>query len=184
MDTGYGVHVTPEWTGCPAAIMSMMAIMDRLVMSGASHESAVGTEYAAAKRQAHQHYSIALKRRIVEETFAPGASVSVVARRHDVNANLVFDWRKKYRQGKLVDRAPGAKAAPAAPDLLRIGVVEHAPVVIEHAARSPAEPPKRASPGASGVIEIDLRNGMRVRVDAGIDDAALRRVLSVIRDVG
>src|SRR5437762_11758830 len=36
---------------------------------------------------------------IVEETLKPGASVSVVARAHDVNANQVFYWCKQYRQG-------------------------------------------------------------------------------------
>jgi len=41
------------------------------------------------------------KRRIVEETLRPGASVSRVARRHDVNANQVFHWRQKYREGRL-----------------------------------------------------------------------------------
>lgn len=38
-------------------------------------------------------------------------------------------------------------------------------------------------PKPSGVIEIDLRNGMRVRVDVGIDEAALRRVLLVMREM-
>src|SRR5580698_9864591 len=37
-----------------------------------------------------------LKRQIVSETFVAGASVSVVARRHDVNANQVFRWRQQY----------------------------------------------------------------------------------------
>jgi transposase len=37
----------------------------------------------------------------VEETLLPGASVSRVARRHDVNANQVFHWRKLYREGRL-----------------------------------------------------------------------------------
>jgi len=31
----------------------------------------------------------------------PGASVSRVARRHDVNANQVFHWRKLYHAGRL-----------------------------------------------------------------------------------
>jgi hypothetical protein len=35
------------------------------------------------------------KRRIVAETLAPGASVSVVARRHDVNTNMLFTWRRE-----------------------------------------------------------------------------------------
>jgi transposase len=39
------------------------------------------------------------RREIVEETLVPGVSVSRVARRHDVNANQVFYWRKLYREG-------------------------------------------------------------------------------------
>lgn len=41
------------------------------------------------------------RRQVVEETLQPGASVAVVARRHGVNANQVFHWRKLYREGKL-----------------------------------------------------------------------------------
>ncbi len=41
------------------------------------------------------------RRGIAEEALLPGASVSRVARRHDVNANQVFYWRKLYREGKL-----------------------------------------------------------------------------------
>ena len=41
------------------------------------------------------------RRAIVEETLEPGASVSRVARRHDVNANQVFHWRKLYQEGRL-----------------------------------------------------------------------------------
>jgi transposase len=41
------------------------------------------------------------RREIVEETLVAGASVSKVARRHDVNANQVFYWRKLYREGQL-----------------------------------------------------------------------------------
>ncbi|HVB85109.1 MAG TPA: transposase, partial [Candidatus Dormibacteraeota bacterium] len=41
------------------------------------------------------------KRRIVEETLQPGASVARVARAHGVNANQVFGWRQLYRQGRL-----------------------------------------------------------------------------------
>ncbi len=39
------------------------------------------------------------KRQVVEATFQPGASVSIIAREHDVNANLVFRWRQQYQDG-------------------------------------------------------------------------------------
>ena len=45
-----------------------------------------------AKRR---QWTRALKRRIVAETLEPSASVSIVARRHDVNANQVFRWRRE-----------------------------------------------------------------------------------------
>lgn len=45
--------------------------------------------------------SVEEKRRIVEETLVPGASVARVARAHGVNANQVFGWRQLYRQGRL-----------------------------------------------------------------------------------
>ena len=45
--------------------------------------------------------SVEERRKIVEETWQPGASVSRVARRHDVNANQVFYWRNLYREGRL-----------------------------------------------------------------------------------
>ena len=41
------------------------------------------------------------RRAIVEETLVPGASVSRVARKHDVNANQLFRWRKLYHEGRL-----------------------------------------------------------------------------------
>src|SRR6516165_3629706 len=47
---------------------------------------------SAEKRR---QYSEALKRRMVAEMQVPGASVSIVARRHDVNRNQLFRWRRQ-----------------------------------------------------------------------------------------
>src|SRR6202035_3104333 len=59
------------------------------------------TVEAASQVKKRQKRSVEEKRRIVEETLAAGASVARVARRHAVNANQVFYWRKKYREGRL-----------------------------------------------------------------------------------
>jgi len=48
-----------------------------------------------------QYRSVDEKRRIVQEALAEGVSVALVARAHGVNANLVFNWRKLYRAGRL-----------------------------------------------------------------------------------
>jgi len=45
------------------------------------------------------------KRRIVEEVLQGGDSVAVIARRHEVNANLVFSWKRQYENGLLATNA-------------------------------------------------------------------------------
>ncbi|WP_408380819.1 transposase, partial [Paraburkholderia caledonica] len=90
----------------------------------------------------------------------PGMSVSIVARRHDINANVVFAWRKQYREGKLL--VPALEAAPSVPStkLLSVDVIDSALVL-----RSPE--PAVASQAPSGVpmpapvCEIEVEIGKR-----------------------
>ena len=104
-----------------------------------------------------RHWPVALKRQIVAETLAPGASASVVARRHDVNANQLFRWRRDWRDGLL---------GPADAD--------HGLVPVEIAGR------EACASGDRGVIEIELAPGVRVRASGAVDGAALRLVLEVL----
>jgi transposase len=128
------------------------------------------------------------KRRIVDETRAPGSSVSVVARRHDINANLLFKW-KRLEEAGVPDRP-----LLEGPELVPIGVVGRAddggPVLL---ARTPGvadgerhlgSAETRRSSGLEsrvGVIEIDLPDGARLRVDAFVDGRALARVLGALK---
>ena len=64
-------------------------------MSEALENLGPGRAGAVAPRR---RWSDAEKRRIVAESYQPGVSVSVVARRNDVNANLVFTWRRQFRE--------------------------------------------------------------------------------------
>src|SRR5207245_6464371 len=50
-----------------------------------------------------RQYSEALKRQIVAETLEPGSSVSIVARRHDVNSNQLFKWRRELLPKAVVE---------------------------------------------------------------------------------
>jgi len=100
----------------------------------------------------------ALKREIVAASLEPGSSVSLVARRYDVNANQVFAWRSRYA------------AEAAEPTELRLMPVAVTP-------DPPAEPaPARA---ADGLIEIEF-GGYRLRVGSGVKAATLRLVLDVL----
>jgi transposase len=116
---------------------------------------------AATRRRRNRSWPEALKREIVAATLAPGASVSVVARRYDVNANQVFSWRRRFRD------VPPAAAVKAASRLVPVMVTPEPGVV----ARQPS--------AASETIEIELGN-YRVRVGSAVDAQALRRVLDVL----
>jgi transposase len=96
----------------------------------------------------------AVKRQIVAETEMPGASVLEVARRHNVHANQVSNWRRQYRVG-----LPDGDA--------ELGLV---PVSL------------RPLPAAAGgTIEIELTSGARVRISGAVDGAALHQVLEHLK---
>jgi transposase len=137
-----------------------------------------------------RQYPLEMKRQVVEETFAPGASVAGVARRHGVNDNLVFEWRKQYRQGKLWNGkpAPAVKPAMSLPGLIRVGVIDHEgglrPASGVSQASAPAPPrSQEPPPEPSRTVEIELHNGVKVRVDAAIADEPLRRILAAARSL-
>ena len=125
------------------------------------------------------------KLRIVKETLVAGASVSVVARRHDVNANQVFAWRRRYRLGTL---SGGAALVP-------VGVIGEGGIVsaISDLTKpkpdvSPVPHPESQPSTASlskqpKMIEVELRSGTRIRIDADIKGSALHQVLKLIRSL-
>jgi transposase len=115
--------------------------------------SALVDTHEADRRGGRRRWSEALKRRIVGESLAPGASVSIVARRHDVNANQLFKWRRQYAAARSVD---GPAMVPVA-----------------------VWPSGGAACG--GTIEIDLAGGVRVRISGAVEAAVLRQVLEQLR---
>jgi transposase len=109
-----------------------------------------------------QHRSLALKRQIVEETLAPGASVARIARAHGVNANQVFGWRRLYRQGLL--ESPNGKTSALLPVRV-LGEAAASEGVLSSTART-----------LPGVIQIELPKG-RLRLTGRVDVEALQVVL-------
>jgi transposase len=91
------------------------------------------------------------RRAIVEETLMSNASVAQVARRHGVNANQVFQWRRLHAQGLLEDEDP--------PKLI--------PVQLRERSMS------------SGVIELTFAE-VQLRIEGSPDPATLRAVLDKV----
>ena len=63
--------------------------------------------------QRRRRWSTEEKVRIVEETYLPGNSVSLVARHHGIAANQLFTWRRLMAQGALTAAGAGEQVVPA-----------------------------------------------------------------------
>jgi transposase len=96
-----------------------------------------------AKRR---QWSAALKRQMVAETLAPGSSVSIVARRHNVNTNQLFKWRRELLPKAVVESGT----------MVAVGVV-----AVEMA---PEHDRKQRRVERTGVVEIEFGCGARVRL--------------------
>ena len=100
------------------------------------------------------------KRRIVEESLIAGASIAEVARRHDLNANQLFTWRRQLG------------VQPTAPH-------ELAPILPVTIEPEPSTPENGGSVTTSQ-MEIVLAEGDRIIVWSDVEVAALSRVLKAL----
>ena len=110
-----------------------------------------------ARRRKRRVWSDDEKRMICAQTRVPGVSVSQVARRYDVNANLVFTWLRDPRYAEAGERDTNTCFLPV--EL----VGEATPV------QAPDEPVAR--------MEIELAGGVRLRVVGAYDPDALARLI-------
>jgi transposase len=114
---------------------------------------ATGTVLSGPERR--RRWSAAEKRRIVEESLAAEASVVEVARRHDIHPNLLHLWRRQARTRTV---APTGEPNDAPTQRVRF-----APVAVATDARASTLP--------SGMIEIELASGTRLRITGSVDAA-------------
>ena len=110
-------------------------------------------------RRTRRFWSDEEKRRIVAQSYAPGVSVSQVGRRYDVNANLIFKWRRDPRYRPAADAGETSSFLP-------VEVV--------------AEPPPEPTAASDGRIEIALPSGHRVSASGSFDVDVLCRVVRAL----
>ena len=132
-------------------------------------KSAEKSEIAIRRRKRR---SLQEKLQIVRETLHSQESVAVIARRHGVNANQVFAWRRRYRRGQLEGRSGTGLPEPL---ILPVHVAQSPPMHTQcgdavEAGQSPRGMPR---------IEIELAEGPRVKI-WDISSEALR---ALIRDL-
>ena len=110
----------------------------------------------------------AFKDDVVAQSLVPGASVSAIAMKGGINANLLFKWRREHV------RAKGA-VAPAGATLLPVCVIPDVAVL-------PSPPPiATVNRGPRpGVIELEIA-GAQLRLRGTVDEVMLSSVLRALR---
>jgi transposase len=115
-------------------------------------------------------WSAEAKARIVAESFAAGAQVSDVARRHGIRPQQLFGWRREARGGRL--------------PLPEVGGPAFVPIVasVSAGAAPSGGPPAPTIEPAASCIEIELR-GSVVRLRGRIETSTLAEVLAAVKSV-
>lgn len=135
----------------------------------------------AERQRTRRSWTVEQKLAIVREVQESGDPVSVVARRHDMNANHLFIWMKQAQQGRLGRSNPLPETPPIA--FIDMGVVGPSLHDVEPEEPTPArsryEVPAATSQAVStgGRMEIVGANGRRVIVDRTVDVSVLMRIL-------
>ena len=102
------------------------------------------------------------KLRIVLESLETPRAISSTARRHGISRSLLMTWRRALR------------SEPMARDLQQ--QTGFAQAMVAAAEPAPAEP---SAPATSRMV-IEIGKDRRIIVDAGVDAAALARVLAIL----
>jgi transposase len=120
--------------------------------------------------ETRRRWSDAEKQAIIAEAARPDANISAVARRHGLKPSLLFRWRRMAREDQ-----PRARSAAFVPVTLALP-----PVSAEASAPAAAPTICRDAARTDDHIEIELGNGRLVRIGAGVDMDALKRILTVL----
>jgi transposase len=122
----------------------------------------------AKNRQGRRTWTAAARARIVAESFAAGAMVNVVARRHGINPSQLSQWRRESQANRGGSDASAQAGTTFVP--VTVAGTPVAPVVLNRAAH--------AQPG-TGEIEI-ARGELTVRMRGVVDPAMLMAVLQAL----
>src|SRR5271165_2394188 len=117
------------------------------------------------------------KREIVAESLGPELTPTEVARKYAITSGLLYTWRHQILGGQM------SRLARSTPNFAQVEMAP-APRQLEGPDPKPEQPTASSEPAAplhpEGLIEILLPGGVTLRVDARVDESALRRVLEAV----
>ena len=112
----------------------------------------------------HRRWPDEEKMAILVEAFAPGASPIEVARRHGISSGLLYTWRKKMTAVAAANQQASAEPPPT-----------FLPVVVENLNTT------LPAPLPAPIIEVQLKGGVKVRIEAGMAEALIAATLKALR---
>ncbi|WP_211248753.1 IS66-like element accessory protein TnpA [Acidocella facilis] len=106
------------------------------------------------------------KLRILAQFSAPGSSPALACRAHGISTGQFYTWRKQFRSGELTGFVPvSVMAEPPS---------QQAPALVrDELLPTPAV--------ASGLVEVELPSGVKLRISGEVEAMTLRRILSALR---
>jgi len=150
-------------------------------------------------------YDAAFREQVVGESHVPGVRARDLARRYNIHVSLIYRWRRIAKSGTAASSSRRSVRAKRSRPIRRLA--EHPPLafipvgvlgladdsargsmgqpilVADNASNASSTSSCSMMDGQAGKIEIDLPGGIRLRVDAAVDDRALRRVLAALKTV-
>ena len=114
------------------------------------------------RKQRRRRWTEDERRAMVLASMVPGASIAGVARQYGINANLLWNWRRKFAQSGSMLAVQSPKTA-----------VDFVPIEMVAETAAPES--------LAGRMELNLSDGVRITVDARVDEQALIRVLCALK---
>ena len=105
------------------------------------------------------------KLQILREASAPGSSVGIVARRHDICRSQIYQWRRAFRSGRLRSES--------------LAVVDFLPVEVCDDGDN-EELAADETPSPNIVISIELRHGRTLRLPSTLPCHEIRRLIAAV----
>lgn len=129
-------------------------------------------DQAAARPRVRRQHGQAFKNDLIAQSLVPGASVSAIAMRGGINANLLFKWRREHLR---------ATSSPGDATLLPVCVLPEPATASSSVASMPEAAASAGRCVRPGVIEIEVA-GAQLRLRGAVDEDMLGTVLRALRN--
>ena len=129
-------------------------------------------DQVAVRPRVRRQHERAFKDDLIAQSLLPGASVSAIAMKGGINANLLFKWRREHLRDAC---APGDAA------MLPVCVLPEPAMASSRVAAVPEVAVSGSRSVRPGVIEIEVA-GAQLRVRGAVDETLLGTVLRALRN--